>query len=694
MQYFFDIISWLFVIEIIGLITLPIAGYICRTLPDRGYSVSKILGILLMTYFSWILTYSGIDYSTFSVFFSLFLVLMISFIFYRKFGLDINTSFAIKNEFFFASIFFIFLIIRSYSPDNYWETGEKFMDISFINSILRSTTFPPIDPWLSGKPMNYYYFGYLLIADLMKLTGSVFSVGFNIASAIFFALSAGAAFGIGYALIKKARFGLVAFIFVLFLGSLVGFVQLFVILFFPSYYGKFHVPNGDLFTRLTTFNQWPSINIIPGGVFEVPYHVYLVGDLHPDMVSISFHLLILSMVLCALTARTITPIQTIMFGLIVGFFYPLNTWDYPTYITIIIISIFLIIKNFKKAILFSGFILVLSYILYLPYHLDFQKVHEIKVVASGRTELVQYLLIFGTFIFMIFYLLLNNNQSVRKNWIKWLAGLTVLTIIAFISGFQLLVLLVPLAILSYSKMIKEKIPEKQFIYLIVLIGVLLSFFVEMFYLKDNMGKLGYFRFNTIFKLYLQIWIMWGIAASYAFYELSNKKLIYIVYILLIMASIYPIFVTISQSGGFNVAPGLDGEKTIEKGHPYDYQAIEWLRNMTGTPVVLQAAGFSYAWNSYASIFTGLPTVLGWEWHEYQWRMDLEEINIRRSDVERAYTSPDYGEIKTIISKYDVKYIYIGPVERDRYKITDIFERKKEKFKSVFKNTEVEIYEVQ
>lgn len=209
-----------------------------------------------------------------------------------------------------------------------------------------------------------------------------------------------------------------------------------------------------------------------------------------------------------------------------------------------------------------------------------------------------------------------------------------------------------------------------------------------------MSKLVYFRFNTIFKLYLQIWILWGIAASYAFYEMLKKKAVYVACILILMASVFPIFVTISQSGGFSVAPTLDGERSIKNEHPYEYQAIEWLRSKNGTPVVLQASGYSSAWTSYVSAFTGLPTILGWEWHEYQWRMNLTEINIRRSDVEIAYISPDYEKIKSIIDKYNITYIYIGPVERDRYKITPVFEKEKEKFKLVFKNLEVEIYQVQ
>ncbi len=161
-----------------------------------------------------------------------------------------------------------------------------------------------------------------------------------------------------------------------------------------------------------------------------------------------------------------------------------------------------------------------------------------------------------------------------------------------------------------------------------------------------------------------------------------------------MSLIFPLAGSYSKSSELKSGHTLDGEITLKNTYKSEFEAMEYLKKIKGTPVILEATGYTGAWNSYISSFTGLPTVLGWEWHEYQWRMNLEEINIRRSDVEIAYTSPDYEEIKTIISKYDIKYIYIGTVERDRYKITGIFEQQKEKFKLVFKNPEVEIYEVQ
>lgn len=693
MQYLFEVLTWWLVIELIGLAALPVTASICTMLPDRGYSVSKIMGLLLLAYFSWVLTYLGLGYGKVSVVISLLMIALISYIILRKYGITVDRYSAIKSELFFIVLFLAFLAIRSYSPDNYWEIGEKFMDMAFINSILRGSAFPPADPWLSGMPVNYYYFGYLLTADLIKLTGTALSVGFNIASAVFFALSGSAVFGIGAALMKKAKSGLIAFVFVLFLGNLVGFVQLLVILFFPAYHEQFDVPRGDLETRLLTFNQWPSTGVIPGSISQVPYHVYLIGDLHPNLISISFQLLILAVACSIINMKKISYIQAITLGLIAGFLYPLNTWDYPAYLAIILIAIFLTTRSIKNSIRLSGLIVISSYILYLPYHQDYKIVSQIGVITSGRTELLSYVLVFGVFIAMISYYLIGSNFN-KKDLFNWFVYFVILVILAFILDFQLLILLIPFAVLAYSGMMRTREPGERFVCLLILMGALLGLFAELFYIQDTMSRLVHPRFNTIFKLYIQIWILWGIAASYIFYMNFKKKAAYAAYILIIMASIYPVFITIGQSHGFSTVPTLDGERDTSINYPSEYQAIQWLRNISGTPVVLQAAGLSWTWNSYVSAFTGLPTVLGWEWHEYQWRMDLEDIETRRKDIEAAYSSPDYGAVKKIIDKYEIRFVYIGPVERDRYRITDVFERHTETFKPVFKNQDVTIYEIQ
>ena len=64
--------------------------------------------------------------------------------------------------------------------------------------------------------------------------------------------------------------------------------------------------------------------------------------------------------------------------------------------------------------------------------------------------------------------------------------------------------------------------------------------------------------------------------------------------------------------------------------------------------------------------TGLPTVLGWYVHEWLWRNDVADLNARAADVETIYTSDDAEEIRKLLDKYEVSYIFVGSCEREKY----------------------------
>ena len=70
------------------------------------------------------------------------------------------------------------------------------MEMAFINAILKSPGFPPHDPWLSGYGISYYYFGYVLSALLIRVSGVASSVGYNLVSALWFGMTALAAYGL------------------------------------------------------------------------------------------------------------------------------------------------------------------------------------------------------------------------------------------------------------------------------------------------------------------------------------------------------------------------------------------------------------------------------------------------------------------------------------------------------------------
>lgn len=718
----FDIAIWWLVLEVIGFLALPISFYLCRDLKDHGYSVSKPLGLLLTTYFSWIISiFTG--YSYFSVLSSFILTgiisLLIYFIYLKKRQILVDKKYILKFEILFLIAFIIFTIIRAYSPEIYWTGGEKFMDMTFINSMLRTTEFPPLDPWMSGTVTYYYYFGYLIVANLINISGVFPSIAFNLATASFFALSFTTAFGIGFNLTEKIKYGIITAFFVTIAGNLVGFFQLLDILIKENYGG------------ILSFSYWTSSRVIPDTINEFPFFSFLQGDVHAHMISITFQLLVIILLLNIIRSGDLEFRSILILGLAIGFLYPLNTWDYPVYLVLgIIVTVTTMIfsnqperkKDFLKPIISIAAMAATSYLLYLPYHLSYKIDKSILLIPSGRSSLIFYIAFFGFFLFIIFTFIFRNIRNNEGNNITAnipkvslvllliAALITIFEIKLFIfdnvekpkmNEFELLLLLLPILALLVLFILKEKNMNNVFILILMIAGVFISILCEFIYILDALGNgnPSFIRLNTVFKFYLQNWILWGVCAGYVLFlsrEQINLKNIWGIgaVILILMVSIYPVFATLGKSGGFAGTPDLDGEAYVKKEHPQDYQAILWFRNLTGQPVVLQAPGELYQWNNAITTFTGLPTVIGWAGHEINWRFPKRiEIDTRWSDVGRIYTSGDIREVEGLLKKYDVSYVYFGETEVKRYRRQGLFEEYPGRFRKVFEYGDVAVYDV-
>jgi YYY domain-containing protein len=420
-------------------------------------------------------------------------------------------------------------------------------------------------------------------------------------------------------------------------------------------------------------------------------------------------------------------------GLSIGFLYPLNTWDYPVYLIITIIVFAYQIKKKDYLVSFASIatMAAASYLLYLPYHLSYKIDKTILLVPSGRTSLIFYLAIYGLFLFLIYTFVLNRRETVHppgrssgllyfltppyKNLFKLsfilliiAALITIFEVKLFIfdgvtnpktNEFELLILLMPLLVLSVISIFKETDKNNVFILILIIAGVFTSLFCEFFYIQDALGSGNpiFIRLNTVFKMYLQNWILWAISAGYIVflfrYHFTPKKAWGVAAVLLILfVSIYPVFATIGKSGGFSGIPELDGGAYVKKEHPGDYQAILWFMNLTGRPVVLQAPGELYEWNSAITTFSGLPTVIGWAGHELNWRFPKRsEIDMRWSDAGRMYTSGDIREVEALLIKYDVSYVYFGEAEAKRFGNPRLFEENPDMFEKVFEYGDAVIY---
>jgi uncharacterized membrane protein len=111
---------------------------------------------------------------------------------------------------------------------------------------------------------------------------------------------------------------------------------------------------------------------------------------------------------------------------------------------------------------------------------------------------------------------------------------------------------------------------------------------------------------------------------------------------------------------------LDGTAHLEVDDPADSVAIRWMRAALAPAVVAEAVGGSYTQYARVSAHTGFPTVLGWDFHEYQWRGDWGPQGTRRDDIARLFLTKDWIEAQAVLEQYGITYVYVGPLERSTY----------------------------
>lgn len=218
------VLSWWAWLTLMGLAALPLAYRFFRRLPDRGYAFARPLGLLLSTYLLWLGGSLGLlRNSVGGALFSLFLVAAISFTVYRRgqakaalcgeanpgllAWLRSHGRLVLSVELLFAGALALWSLLRAYSPDLTTAGGEKFMEIMYLNSIGRSDFFPSHDAWLSGYAISYYYFGYVMMATLTRLSGLAAHLTFNVGLASLFALTCTGAFGLVYNLVGLHAWG-------------------------------------------------------------------------------------------------------------------------------------------------------------------------------------------------------------------------------------------------------------------------------------------------------------------------------------------------------------------------------------------------------------------------------------------------------------------------------------------------------
>ncbi|MER3438600.1 MAG: hypothetical protein C4346_14000, partial [Chloroflexota bacterium] len=189
--------AWYLALQAMALAAVPLCWRLLRGLPDRGYAVAKTIGLLIPAWFAWLLASLHImSFGREAVIAGIGLTAALSLLVLvrhaRACVADLWRRWPeiVVTEVLFLAAFFAFAWLRSKNPDLWhpWRGGEKPMEFAYFNAIIRSTHFPPYDPWFAGGYMNYYYFGWVILASVVRLTGVIPALAFNIAVPALFAL--------------------------------------------------------------------------------------------------------------------------------------------------------------------------------------------------------------------------------------------------------------------------------------------------------------------------------------------------------------------------------------------------------------------------------------------------------------------------------------------------------------------------
>ncbi|MBN1562490.1 MAG: hypothetical protein JXA10_01530, partial [Anaerolineae bacterium] len=201
------VIVWWLLMVFVGWITWPLLFVMFPALPDRGFPAAKITGWLIVAWLAWvggtlnILTWTRPGLAILLV---LLAALSLAFIWRRRAEyvqyISTHRLHILAMEALTLLLFGGFLWVRAGNPDLWHGSfgGEKPMDFAYFNGVLRSTVFPPLNPWASGEYINYYYFGYVIVGAPVKLIGLDPAVAYNLIIPTLYALTGIGVFSVAY----------------------------------------------------------------------------------------------------------------------------------------------------------------------------------------------------------------------------------------------------------------------------------------------------------------------------------------------------------------------------------------------------------------------------------------------------------------------------------------------------------------
>ncbi len=404
---FLTIVIWYFSITLFGWLLYPLVRIMLSGLVDRGFAFSKLVAMLLLALIIWLAGSNGIAVSRIFIQAVVGVLAIIGIVFgiiqWKEIVADLRTmkEYFIWVEIIGIFLFALFLLIRVGNPDLWHPAkgGEKPMDFAYLNAVIKSTTFPPYDPWYAGGYINYYYYGFVIVGIWVKLLGIIPSTAYNLILPLLFSLLGLGAFGFiwngitlafrttkGDLLTGKIAFfkftksyaflgGFLGVLFTILIGNL-GTLRMLWQGFQKLGSSNGIIDSATIFERLLwsikglvefisganlpySVGDWywnPSRVLPQSPITEFPFFTFVYGDLHAHMIALPITLLVLGWCLAVISSRwnfhgkisasAQKGLVVALGAIVIGALRPTNTWDYPTYLLLAsIVLVYTILKN-------------------------------------------------------------------------------------------------------------------------------------------------------------------------------------------------------------------------------------------------------------------------------------------------------------------------------------------------------------
>ena len=704
-------------LEAVGLAGAGLLAVLLPARPGRD-ALGRVTGVLLFAFLPWLLvSWRWVPFTRGLLLVTTAALLAAGFLCHRRAAGMAPAPERRKTALVFWGTFLFFLAVRALNPEIY--SGEKPMDFSFLNTLMRATELPPPEPWLAGTPLSYTYFGHFLAAAAGKLLGIHPGVLFNLAIAMTAALAASAILAAGAALSGRLRTGAVAVLLALFVAAPSG----------PRAAFDFHFHQAG--RPLDWHYFWATSRVIPPtAIDEYPFWSFLFADLHAHVLVLPFSAAFVAVLLLFVTRDRDAPLArrqatalVALAGLFFGALGITNGWSTPVYACLLIFlpGVFWLATRppgfataaiaFLKSVALPALgVASLAALLARPFWAHFSP----PLRSWGREG--------GPW---------AQPWDFFNVWAVFLALIVPFTFAAWRTGavprgravrifLTLAAAALPLSLVSFSlhpPRVGQAPSAGVFTAVagLVALGAALrrptdarlrpalalaafGFAVltgcELFFVWDRM--------NTVFKFHFETWLLFSLAGALAWEVfLSSKSLAWRLAIAL--TGFAALFTTVTALSGFlRLDRGgwprltLDGTAYLELKSPGDRGAIEWINaHVRGLPVLLEAQGPAYQDFTRLSMHTGLPTVLGWEYHTFQRGHSQAEIDRRKQEVAAAYTSGDEAVVAGILRRYHVALVAVGNLERRTYADGNLarFETWTDLLTPVYRNPEIVLFAV-